>query len=182
MTPILYAKRRRLRFQGSPEFFRCAPPPRKLLFCTRTGKPLSPTNIVRRHLHVALKELNYVNPSLLRKGALRGRWGPTRRAQQHGLQERTRCGKIVRTPSWWCARRTSTSFHATLFTDIRSSSPRPTWSPRARCQRPLQSPLPHVGQGIRLSTLRRAANRKRASRGVHSSSAISRPASIRLVS
>jgi len=25
-TPILYAKRRRLRFQGSPEFFRCAPP------------------------------------------------------------------------------------------------------------------------------------------------------------
>jgi integrase len=33
-----------------------------LLFCTRTGKPLSPTNIVRRHLHMALKELNYVNP------------------------------------------------------------------------------------------------------------------------
>jgi len=33
-----------------------------LLFCTRTGKPLSPTNIVRRHLPVALKELNYVNP------------------------------------------------------------------------------------------------------------------------
>ena len=33
-----------------------------LLFCTRTGKPLSPTYIVRRHLHVALKELNYVNP------------------------------------------------------------------------------------------------------------------------
>jgi hypothetical protein len=32
------------------------------LFCTRTGKPLSPTNIVRRHLHVALKELNYLNP------------------------------------------------------------------------------------------------------------------------
>jgi integrase len=33
-----------------------------LLFCTRTGKPLSPTNIIRRHLHVALKELNYMNP------------------------------------------------------------------------------------------------------------------------
>jgi len=33
-----------------------------LLFCTRTGKPLSPTNIVRRHLHRALKELNYMNP------------------------------------------------------------------------------------------------------------------------
>jgi len=33
-----------------------------LLFCTRTGKPLSPTNIVRRHLHMALKELNDLNP------------------------------------------------------------------------------------------------------------------------
>ena len=33
-----------------------------LLFCTRTGKQLSPTNIVRRHLHMALKELNYMNP------------------------------------------------------------------------------------------------------------------------
>jgi integrase len=32
------------------------------LFCTRKGKPLSPTNIIRRHLHPALKELNYVNP------------------------------------------------------------------------------------------------------------------------
>src|SRR5260370_29613026 len=33
-----------------------------LLFCTRTWKPLSPTNIIRRHLHLALKELNYMNP------------------------------------------------------------------------------------------------------------------------
>src|SRR5205823_5500125 len=32
------------------------------LFCTRKGKPVSPTNIIRRHLHRALKELKYVNP------------------------------------------------------------------------------------------------------------------------
>jgi integrase len=32
------------------------------LFCTRIGKPVSPSNIIRRHLHKALKELNYVNP------------------------------------------------------------------------------------------------------------------------
>jgi integrase len=32
------------------------------LFCTRTGKPLSPSNIIRRHLHKALRELNYINP------------------------------------------------------------------------------------------------------------------------
>jgi len=32
------------------------------LFCTRQGKPVSPSNIIRRHLHKALKELGYVNP------------------------------------------------------------------------------------------------------------------------
>jgi len=32
------------------------------LFCTENGKPLSATNIIRRHLHPALKQLNYVNP------------------------------------------------------------------------------------------------------------------------
>jgi integrase len=32
------------------------------LFCTRNGKPLWPTNIIRRHLHQALKALGYVNP------------------------------------------------------------------------------------------------------------------------
>jgi integrase len=32
------------------------------LFCTRNGKPLATSNILRRHLHPALKELNYVNP------------------------------------------------------------------------------------------------------------------------
>ena len=32
------------------------------LFCTRTGKPVSPSNIIRRHLHPALKKLDYVNP------------------------------------------------------------------------------------------------------------------------
>jgi len=32
------------------------------LFASRYGKPLSSSNIIRRHLHPALKELNYVNP------------------------------------------------------------------------------------------------------------------------
>ncbi len=31
------------------------------LFCTRTGRPVSPSNIIRRHLHRALKKLKYVN-------------------------------------------------------------------------------------------------------------------------
>jgi len=33
-----------------------------LLFCTRMGRPVSVTNIIRRHLHKALEELKYVNP------------------------------------------------------------------------------------------------------------------------
>lgn len=32
------------------------------LFTSRNGKPLSSSNVIRRHLHPALKELNYVNP------------------------------------------------------------------------------------------------------------------------
>ena len=32
------------------------------LFQTRNGKPLSSSNIIKRHLHPALKELGYVNP------------------------------------------------------------------------------------------------------------------------
>jgi len=32
------------------------------LFASRAGKPLSSSNIIRRHLRPALKELNYVNP------------------------------------------------------------------------------------------------------------------------
>lgn len=31
------------------------------LFCTRSGKPLASTNILRRHLHPALKQLNFIN-------------------------------------------------------------------------------------------------------------------------
>lgn len=38
--------------------------PRKtgFLFCNQNGKPLSLTNILRRHLHPALKQMNYLNP------------------------------------------------------------------------------------------------------------------------
>ena len=32
------------------------------LFASRNGKPLGSSNVIRRHLHPALKELNYVNP------------------------------------------------------------------------------------------------------------------------
>ena len=32
------------------------------LFASRTGKPLASSNVIRRHLHPALKELGYVNP------------------------------------------------------------------------------------------------------------------------
>ena len=32
------------------------------LFSTRNGKPLASSNVIRRHLHPALKKLKYVNP------------------------------------------------------------------------------------------------------------------------
>ena len=42
------------RFVGDPKS--------KFLFQSREGKPISSSNIVRRHLHPALKALNYLNP------------------------------------------------------------------------------------------------------------------------
>ncbi|HWR34938.1 MAG TPA: site-specific integrase [Clostridia bacterium] len=32
------------------------------LFCTKSGKPLNPSNVIRRHLHPALKQIGYINP------------------------------------------------------------------------------------------------------------------------
>ena len=57
------------------------------LFCTRTGRPLSQSNIVSRHLHKALKELGYVNPCT----------GTTRRVIMRSGVSATRTSKITPT-------------------------------------------------------------------------------------
>lgn len=58
------------------------------LFRTRTGKPLGPSNILRRHLHPALKELGYVNPCT---GTSKAGNHAFRRFRNTHLRNRTEC-------------------------------------------------------------------------------------------
>ncbi len=64
-----------------------------LLFQTRSGKPLSLSNILRRHLHPALKKLGYVNPS---KGDHKAGSHAFRRFRNTYLKNETACPKGLR--------------------------------------------------------------------------------------
>jgi integrase len=66
------------------------------LFRTRTGKPLSSSNIIRRHLHPALNELGYVNPHT---GTHRAGNHAFRRFRNTYLRNRTQCPEGLR--SYW---------------------------------------------------------------------------------
>jgi integrase len=63
------------------------------LFCTRTGRPLSQSNIISRHLHKALKELGYVNPYT---GTHKAGNHAFRRFRITYLRNRTNCAEGVR--------------------------------------------------------------------------------------
>ena len=60
------------------------------LFSSRNGKPLSSSNVIRRHLHPALKELNYINPHT---GTHKAGNHAFRRFRNTYLKNRTECPK-----------------------------------------------------------------------------------------
>jgi len=64
-----------------------------LLFQTKSGKPLTLTNILRRHLHPALKKLGYVNPST---GDHKAGSHAFRRFRNTYLKNETACPKGLR--------------------------------------------------------------------------------------
>jgi integrase len=64
-----------------------------LLFQTKSGKPLSLSNILRRHLHPALKNLGYVNPST---GDHKAGSHAFRRFRDTYLKNETACPKGLR--------------------------------------------------------------------------------------
>jgi integrase len=66
------------------------------LFCTQAGRPLSPSNIIRRHLHKALKELNYVNPHT---GTHKAGNHAFRRFRNTYLRNKTQCPEGLR--NYW---------------------------------------------------------------------------------
>ena len=63
------------------------------LFQTKNGKPLSPSNIIRRHLHPALKELGYINPHT---GTHKAGNHAFRRFRNTYLRNQTECPKGLR--------------------------------------------------------------------------------------
>lgn len=66
------------------------------LFASRTGKPLSSSNIIRRHLHPALKKLGYVNP---RTGDHKAGTHAFRRFRNTYLRNKTGCPEGLR--NYW---------------------------------------------------------------------------------
>jgi integrase len=64
-----------------------------LLFQTKCGKPLSLTNILRRHLHPALKKLGYINPNT---GDHKAGSHAFRRFRNTDLKNETACPKGLR--------------------------------------------------------------------------------------
>jgi len=63
------------------------------LFQTRKGKPLSSSNVIRRHLHPALKQLGYVNPHT---GTHKAGNHAFRRFRSTYLKNETSCPKGLR--------------------------------------------------------------------------------------
>jgi integrase len=63
------------------------------LFCTRNGKPLATSNILRRHLHPALKKLKYVNSIT---GTYKAGNHAFRRFRNTFLRNRTGCPEGLR--------------------------------------------------------------------------------------
>jgi integrase len=61
---------------------------KRFLFCTRTGRPVSPSNIIRRHLQPALKKLKYVN---MHTGTHKARNHAFRRFRNTFLRNYTDC-------------------------------------------------------------------------------------------
>ena len=60
------------------------------LFASRNGKPLASSNVIRRHLHPALKDLGYVNPQT---GTHKAGNHAFRRFRNTYLRNRTQCPK-----------------------------------------------------------------------------------------
>jgi integrase len=66
------------------------------LFCSRNGKPLSSSNVIRRHLHPALKKLGYINPHT---GTHKAGSHAFRRFRSTYLQNKTQCPDGLR--NYW---------------------------------------------------------------------------------
>jgi integrase len=108
------------------------------LFCTRNGNPLATSNILRRHLHPALKELNYVNPIT---GTYKAGNHAFRRFRNTFLRNRTGCPKGLR--KFWLGH--AAADMSDLYDKIKEDLPyRKEWAGKAGFGFELPSVVPTV--------------------------------------
>jgi integrase len=108
------------------------------LFSTRTGKPLSPSNIIRRHLHKALKALNYVNPYT---GTHKAGNHAFRRFRNTYLRNKTQCPEGLR--NYWIGHKGNTM--SDLYDKINEDIPfRKIWAEQCGFGFDLASVVPSV--------------------------------------
>lgn len=95
------------------------------LFCSRNGKPLSSSNVIRRHLHPALKELGYTNPHT---GTHKAGNHAFRRFRNTYLRNKTQCPEGLR--NYWMGH--SGNSMADLYDKIREDVPfRKMWAEKS---------------------------------------------------
>jgi integrase len=108
------------------------------LFGTRKGKPVSPSNIIRRHLHEALKGLNYVNPF---QGTHKAGNHAFRRFRNTYLRNKTECPEGIR--NLWMGR--SGNSMDDLYDKIKEDVPfRKMWAEKCGFGFELPSVVPNV--------------------------------------
>ncbi len=108
------------------------------LFQTRNGKPLSSSNIIKRHLHPALKGLGYVNPL---KGTHKAGNHAFRRFRNTYLRNQTECPKGLR--DYWMGH-TGTSMDDLYDRAKDDETLRKTWAKKCGIGFKLPSVVPNV--------------------------------------
>jgi integrase len=108
------------------------------LFASRTGKPLSSSNIIRRHLHPALKKLGYVNP---RTGDHKAGTHAFRRFRNTYLRNKTGCPEGLR--NYWMghAGNTMDDLYDKIKEDVEF---RKEWAEKSGCGFELPAVVPNV--------------------------------------
>jgi hypothetical protein len=108
------------------------------LFCTRNGKPLATSNILRRHLHPALKKLKYVNSIT---GTYKAGNHAFRRFRNTFLRNRTGCPEGLR--NFWLGH--AGEDMGDLYDKIKEDFPfRKEWAEKAGFGFELPSVVPNV--------------------------------------
>ncbi len=121
------------------------------LFQTRNGKPVGSSNVLRRHLHPALKELGYINEC---KGTHQAGAHSFRRFRNTYLRDRTGCPEVLR--DFWMghAGETMSDLYDKVKEDV---ALRREWAEKCGYGFELPPVVPHVPQKGKNEAAMRAA-------------------------